>query len=98
MNILQPIRNNLLILGVKSYQKHPFNFRNVFALFMLSMGAVLNCVHLFYEANTFKEYADSVCASSSMVVATIIFAIIMWKTHPFYRCLNNLEEIVNKSE
>lgn len=96
--MFQPVRNKLLILGIKPYQKYPFNLKNLFALFMLSMGIFLNCVHLFCEANTFKEYADSVCASSSMMVATIIFAIIIWKTIPLHHSMDNLEESVTKSE
>lgn len=98
MQILQPIRNIFSFVGIAPYQKQPFNMRNVVTLFMLGTGVLLNCVHLFYEASTFKEYTDSVCASSSMVVAIILFAILIWKTLPMFSFLNNLEESVTKSK
>lgn len=94
MEIFQPIRNRLSTVGIVPYRKYPLNSRNLLTLFMLSLGAVLNCVHLLYEANTFKEFADSVCASSSMVTASIFFTIVIWKTLPLHDCMSNLEKSI----
>lgn len=98
MEIFQPIRDRLLVVGIVLYQKHPLNLRNLLTLFMLIMGSLLNCVHLFHEAITFKDFTDSFCASSSMIMATILFLILIWKTLSLYRYLNNLEECVTKRE
>lgn len=98
MQTLQPCRNSFLILGIETYEKHPFNIRNVITYFMLIMGSLLNSVHLLYEADTFKEYADSVCATSSMIVATIMFTDLIYILRPFFNCMQQLEEIVDESE
>lgn len=98
MEILQPIRNNFLVVGVVPFQKCPLNFQNLRTFFSLFMGALLNCVHLFHEAESFKEYADSFCTTSIMTVATMLFSIMIWKTRTLFHLLNALEEIVTKRE
>lgn len=96
MEILQPIQNRLLILGIVIYQSNPLNLKNLLTFFMLLMGALLNCVHLFREADSFKKYTDSVCASLSMIVASILFAILISQTRSLYRLLTKLEANVTK--
>lgn len=98
MALLQSVRNRLSTIGIVFYQKSPLNVSNLFTLAMLCFGSFFNCAHLLYEAKTFKEFADSVCASSAMIVASISFGIFIWKTRPIYDCLNNVEKSVTKRE
>lgn len=98
MKILQPIRNDFEVVGVVPYQKCPFNSKNLRTFFALSIGALLNGVYLLLEAETFKEYADSFCSMSIMIVATMLFSIMIWKTPSLYHLLNTLEENVTKRE
>lgn len=98
MEIFQPIRNRLAVIGLELYQKTPFNLKNMTTLFMLIMGSIFCGSHLFFVANNFKEYADSFCASSSIIVSAIIHTILLWKIRPLYRCLNDLEKSVTKRE
>lgn len=98
MEIFEPIRKRMSVVGIAPYQKYPLNSKNIITLFMLIMGALLNCVHLLHEADTFKEYADSFCASASMIVAAIVFVILIWETLSVYRLLDSLERSTTKRE
>lgn len=98
MNIFQPIRDNFAIIGVVLYQKCPLNLNNLRTFFALSTGILLNCIHLFCEASTFREYADSFCDTSIMILATLLFMIMIWKTRPLYQLLNDLEYSVTASK
>lgn len=98
MKILDPIRNTYALVGIKSYENHPLNLRNSFVISTMFLASVFNCVHLFYEELTFKEYAESVCGASSVLVATVLFTVLVWQIRPLYRCMDTLEEIVDKRE
>lgn len=98
MAIFQPIRNRLATIGIIVYQKYPLSFKNLLTFFMLSLGVILNCAFLLYEAKTFKEFADSVCSSTAMISATIVFGIFIWKTFPLYDSFDKMEKSVTKRE
>lgn len=98
MATFQPIRNRFESIGIRVYRKFPLNFRNLLTLFMLSSGAVLNSAHLLYEAKTFKEFADSVCATVAMITASTLFVVFIWKTLSFYDCFDKMERSISKRE
>lgn len=81
----------------QSLQKHFINVRNMSTLFMLNGAVVLNGVNLYYEAKTFKEYADGIYAGSSLIVGATLFATTISDMRRTNECLDNIEKLVNKS-
>lgn len=101
MQTFQVMQKSFAILGIgekQSLQKHLINVRNMAALCMLCAAVTLNCVHLYHEAKTFKDYADGIYTGSSLIVAAILFTIIISDMRQVVKCLKNIEKLVNKSE
>lgn len=98
MKIFQPLRSDLSFVGITPYEKHAFNVKNMVALFMSSIGALINYLHLLNETSTVNEYIESICATSALTVATILFSILIWRTLPIYSSMNYLEETITKSK
>lgn len=78
-------------------KKTLFNHRNVAALVVLNLSTILSLTYLLLDANTFLEYTYGVAAFSSMLVATAIFAIFVWKTRCLFYCLGLMEKAVANS-
>lgn len=98
MAILQALRDRFSSVGLVFDRKSPLNFRNSFMLLTLCLGSSLNCIHLFYETNTFEEFAYSMCPSSTIVLGTILFVITIWKTRSFHDLFDKLEKSIAKRE
>ena len=97
MKLFQQIQKDFAIYGIGSRQK-PFNWRNLVAVLMFSIGIVLSSIHLFCEAKTFQEYADTIFTATSLVVATINFVYIACEMRRLFDSLNDAEKIINASE
>lgn len=101
MKIIQFTLKFTLYLGIGAYQsvqKHPFNRQNILALLILGSSTISCLIHFFRNAQTFADYTYSVAAFSSMLVATIVHAIILWKMPALFECLDELERCVDESE
>lgn len=79
------------ITAEQSIQPSLFNRKNVSALLVLSLTTISCLLYLLYDAKTFTEYTYSVAAFSSMLVATAILAIVIWKMKPLFNCLSLME-------
>lgn len=101
MQIFQVMQKSFAILGVgeeQSLQKHVINVRNMTSLFMLCTAAILNLLHLYYEAKTFKDYATGIYSGSSLIVSVILFVIIIKDMRRMVKFLKNIEKMVNQSK
>lgn len=79
-------------------RKHSFNKNNISALFIMTSASVLCIIYLLFEVNNFKEYTDSVCMTFTVTIATIVFAIEIWKTKSVCEFFHNFEDLTQKSE
>lgn len=98
MHILQSAQKDLKDLGIifhQSIQKHSFNRKNMLAILILGLSAILCVIYLYRIANTFIEYTYSVYAFSSMLVTATILAILIWKSPQYSVCLNKMETVIN---
>lgn len=101
MQILQSARQSFLHLGIdpqQAFQTHPFNRKNVLAMFMLSLSTISAGLYFFREAKTFTEYTFSMYAFSSMLVATIIVSMVSIKAQLLFECLDIFESVINESK
>lgn len=101
MQTFQVMKKSFAVLGINkevSTQEHLINPRNMATLFMLSGAAVLNGVHLYYEAETFKDYAVGIYSGSSLIVAAILFTVTILNQRRTNKCLKSMEKLVNKSK
>ena len=101
MKIIQSMQKFALHLGIsveQSIQKHPFNRRNVLALFVFGSATNLCALHVAYDEHTFSEYTIGIAAFSSMFVATTIFVIVLWRMRPLFECLCFMEEAITRSK
>lgn len=82
----------------QSIQKHPFNRRNLLALFVLMFCSILNGLYFFYEAETFNELTLSAYTTITHIVAVITLFISVLQMRPFLNFMFQTEEILNKSQ
>lgn len=94
-------QENCAWLGIswhQSLQKYLFNFKNLFALFILTFCAVLNCLYFCYDATTFNEYAISAYTTLTAIVSVITFLITILQMRAQFILIHDIEMILNKSE
>lgn len=87
----QEIASYVGLTAEQSNQPCLFNRKNVSVLVVLSLTTASSLIYLLHDANTFIEYTHAFAAFSSMLVATVIFAIVIWKMKPFFDCLSMME-------
>lgn len=97
MKIFQQLQKNLAFYGIASYQ-HPFNLRIRLSLIIYSLAIILIFIHIFYEAKTFQEYANSIFMATAQIATSIIFTFNAWQMQSFFDCVKEAEEIVNDSK
>lgn len=99
--IFDSIKSNFAIVGANSLQsngQNPFNLKNVMIILIINVQATLCGIFVFYEANSFREYVESVFAFSTVIVIHIVFPVFIWKIPKMFELMNNIEKIVNKSK
>lgn len=100
MKILQSAQQNFSYLGVDpppAKENHPFNWRNVLTVLVLVLSTISSAMYLVRLANTFMEYTFSICAVSSMLVATIILLITLFKIRSkLTDCLGVFQKLIDE--
>lgn len=97
MNIFKTIQLNLAIFGYKKNLR-PFNKRQNTFLSISFLSVLSITTYLFYVANTPEEYLDSiylVCVGNLMIISH--FSTIL-KTKTVFVLIDEVEEVINKSE
>lgn len=87
-----------IYLGSECTPKNSINFKNRFILFVLICGIISCCLQLFYVANSFKDFINSIYTISALLTCTICFSTLIWKMSLLSKYLEKLEKIINKSE
>lgn len=65
---------------------------------IFSVIAILCCGFFFREANTFKEYTESIYISSVSLTLLSTNAFVIWKMENIFFFIDTWEEIVAKSK
>lgn len=97
MKLFQIAQENLLCLGISSNQSKKYRQLSltcsIYSLFMLLSAAFLT-----FEANTFKEYTNSVYTTSSLIAINILFTIIYIKREKLFKLFDDGEHFFDESE
>lgn len=97
MNVFQQLRKDFAVFGIAT-QQHPFNWRNLVALFIFSSAIISNGVHILFEAKTFEEYVESIFLATAIITDTISFLYIVSIMQQFFNWMNESEKVINASE
>lgn len=96
--IFQTIQKNLATLGMGpdfAMQSYPFNWRILMGFFV--MGSFIICCFEFtlYEAETFAEFAQSICGGSSASFIIFEMFFIVLTLNRLLQFMNDCESLVN---
>ena len=98
MKIFQQAQNALAIYGIALHQ-HPFNWRNLMALFILFSAIISNVLYILCEAKSFHEYAESISMATAFNTVCFSYVYIIWMMERIFDCLLvETEKLVNSSE
>lgn len=97
MKLLQSGQHYLALLGIEPSGKF-VNAKSVFATFVFFTNIGLNAAYLFYEANTFIEYANSIFLTATVTMVAIIFVIAVFHGPIAFVIIDLFEKLVEKSE
>lgn len=75
----------------QSIQPSLFNRKSVAALVALSLASISCLIYLLHEASTFVEYTHAVAVFSSILLAMVTHAILIWKMEPIFNFLSLME-------
>lgn len=101
MQIFKSIYTTLSITGMSSHfsiQKHPFNARNLSALFIHGVYICGNVGFLFSGIENLIEFTDSVFLCITTILATTMFIHVNWEMRQIFEFLSKLQEIVDQSK
>lgn len=97
MEVVESTLNHFAILGIRSNQSLTnVNFFMIELIFILQICS--NCIFLIFVADTFREYTYGMFFASSNVMVTSIFTIFAIKRTHFFKMIDIVEEMVEKSE
>lgn len=101
LKVIQSVKNDYSILGLnfnQSFQTHSFNKQNLKSFFALGLAITSNCVYFFHLAKTIDEFILSIFTTTSIVVVTIVYAVLFWKMKPIHELCDAIETLINESE
>lgn len=97
MNLFQSGKNYLALLGINSTQ-NVINARSFFASFVFFTNVGLDASFLFYEANSFLKYANSIFLTATVTMIATIFYIAVLQGPNAFEIIDLFEKLVEKSE
>lgn len=99
MTLFPFIRKKFEILGIILYQsEHHLNKRIWFYSFSYSLSCISYSLFLYYEANTFWEYTNSIYSTTTLFLNVACFIIIIFQTGNLFEFIGNCEKFVHKSQ
>lgn len=100
MKVFQTLLKRFAIMGIHSEQltkNHLFNASNVTVLIIFVTSSIAAHAYLWFQANTFIEYGDSVYETSCVTVSNVDFVVVLWKMPKLFRFIEHLETFIVKS-
>lgn len=99
MKLFRLLLKDFTIYGITAHKHcNPFIKRTILAFFVFSCAIILNGAYFLFEAETFQEYANSALFATALIAATVIFTCTVWSKRQLFKCLNELEQIIDGSE
>lgn len=97
MKIFQSTKQFLANVGIAP-DSRPFNLRNSLTLLVFGITVILVSSFLFCEANTFKEYTESIYMTSVSWAIFITFLSVIWKKEYIFLFTDQWEKIAETSK
>ena len=102
MQLFQCVRTACQRMGIFLYhpnQNQTFNLKIVLTVLPILFFIISSMAFLLFEAQTMQDYQDSFIASSSTIMASLNFAIIVfWKVPKMLEMIESFEKIIEKSK
>lgn len=98
MKIFQSTKKYLAIVGIVAQSRRPFNMRTLATLSGFAIMIILICTFLFCEANSFKDYTESIYMSSVSIAIFSTFSFVIWKRENIFQFIDCWEKIAEASK
>lgn len=101
MQILEPMRISLQVVGMSTYhsnQKYPINARNLTCLYLQVMNVICNIGFMISGAKDMMEFTDSLFLTITAVLTSAIFINLNWKMQRLFEFFDHLEDTVQRSK
>ena len=95
MKLYQIVQKDFALLGISPNQPN-FDQKSVMAFLIFSLGIISGTVFLFFKANTFLEYTQSIYATTTIFDAWIGFIIFLVKKEKILELMNDIEKYANE--
>lgn len=97
MKIFQSIQNQFAILGINSQQQN-LNPKIIVGAIFLGVCIVLQSAAIFEPTNEFKEYIDCVYMTSTTIIVSTIFVVLVFSMRILFEFIEMVEGLINESE
>lgn len=106
MKILKLLQRSYAIMGIspskvslnQSTQKCPFNGRIIFGFLLYGCVILSQFMYIFYVANDFLDYVESIIATTSTIIMFICFAAMAPRKTKLFESIENIEKLIDMSE
>lgn len=95
MEIFETVKNNLASIGFVANQ-HPLHAKQLVNVARGFLALILQCLYLAFEANTDKEYMDSIFMTAVGIMIYSAHMSSIFKTASLFIFLDDLEHVVNE--
>lgn len=93
MEPFQLVRKTLTILGINP-NRHAFIDKLLIAFGLFYSSSILSCVFFFIEAETFREYTESIYTLTANIAITFCFTYIIIKMDQLFQYIEDCQRIV----
>lgn len=101
MKLFEMHEKYFAIVGIDSYQatrKIPINGKNSATLLILISALMSTNAFIWFEADTFPEYAESFYVAATSIICFGNFVILFTRMSKFFEFIENLEHLVQTSK
>lgn len=99
MKIFQLIQKTFEASGIRraqAHKKHPFNKKNSTIYLFLIQFTISVHLFLIFQAETFREYADSFFMCMSTIFVFVCFMVTLWKQKNIFDLIDDFEDIIER--
>lgn len=97
MKIFESAKQMLVLIDLDANQR-PFHRNQLLHIVQGFLAIILQCLYLVYEANTVREYMNSIFMTSTGILVYIAYWNAIFKATLIYEFIDYYETIVNGSE
>lgn len=93
MEPFQSVQKTLTTLGINQ-NRNAFIDRVLIAYYVFCSSSILSCVFFFTEAESFREYMDSIYTVTANIAVTFCFTYIIIKMDQLFQYIDDSQKIV----